>query len=184
MQTQLRKITTREAKLKFIRKSPPNQNFPISISCRYLVEVGPRQLGLPVEDITTFTRTISGCSKDFFGKYCDHICFVGGEAQENCASILALGLTVSEEGMRSRFVGQSSSVDVSSLCAYVFGSNLSLLFCSLRCSTNAELMFGVALPFLFFGLINNLESCFPCNLDLSMFLLKMRSFRIHNMSCS
>ena len=41
---------------KSIRKFPikvhreRGQNFPIFISCRYLVELGPRQLGLPVAD--------------------------------------------------------------------------------------------------------------------------------------
>ena len=41
---------------KYIRQFPievhrgRGQNFPIFISCRYLVELGPRQLGLPVAD--------------------------------------------------------------------------------------------------------------------------------------
>ena len=53
-QTQFDKITTKETIYKYIRKFPikvhrgRGQNFPIFISCRYLVELGPRQLGLPV----------------------------------------------------------------------------------------------------------------------------------------
>ena len=57
-QTQFDKITTRETIYKYIRKFPikvhrgRGQNFPIFTSCRYLVELGPRQLGLPAAERT------------------------------------------------------------------------------------------------------------------------------------
>ena len=57
-QTQFDKITTRETIYKHIREFPikvhrgRGQDFPIFISRRYLVELGPRQLGLPVADFS------------------------------------------------------------------------------------------------------------------------------------
>ena len=57
-QTQFDKITTRETIYKYIQKFAikvhrgRGQNFPIFISCRYLVELGPRQLGLPAAENT------------------------------------------------------------------------------------------------------------------------------------
>ena len=56
-QAQFDKITTKETIYKYIRKFSikvnrgRGQNFPIFISCRYLVELGPRQLGLPVAEL-------------------------------------------------------------------------------------------------------------------------------------
>ena len=55
-QTQLRKIKTRETICKYIRKflvkvhRGRGQDFPKFISCGYLAELGPRQLGLLVLD--------------------------------------------------------------------------------------------------------------------------------------
>ena len=45
------------------------QNSPIFISCRYLVELGLRQLGLPVSDKRRFDRTFWGLIEAFFGGF-------------------------------------------------------------------------------------------------------------------
>ena len=57
-QTQLRKITTRKtidnthgSSLLKYTEGGDRQNSPTFISCRYLVGLGPRQLGLPVSEI-------------------------------------------------------------------------------------------------------------------------------------
>ena len=68
LQTQLHKITTRETIYKHIRKFPVKihrargQDFPICVSCRYLVKLGQGKLGLPVADpssrpTSTLSRT-------------------------------------------------------------------------------------------------------------------------------